>query len=185
MKPDKKTIFYFSFYLFLIVDLMVLLPVQVVKTIGLGRETGRLKKDVIQFEEDKKAELRFNQQKEQLAGEILSLEGKIITAQDVSALSAYVSDKAKEYSVEIVEIAAKKAAPAKGRRSSSAQSKGSGETYSRLPLTIDGEAGFHNCAQFLNVLEKGDYFLECKQLIIREGFPYHSVRLVLDTILKE
>lgn len=184
MKPDKKTIFYFSFYLFLIVDLAILLPVQVAKGIGLGRETGRLKKNVIQFEQDKKAELCFNQQKERLSGEILGLEAKIITAQDVSALSAYVSDKAKEYSVEIVEIAAKKAAPAGGRKSSG-KSKSSKEAYSRLPLTIDGEAGFHNCAQFLNVLEKGDYFLECKQLVIKEGFPYHSVRLVLDTVLKE
>lgn len=176
LKVDKKTIFYLSFYAVLIINFLIIVPFQVKKFSQARVRLVSTTKELIQFEKDSATGPYLVEEKEALLSDILTLEEKIITAQDISAISADISNKAKEYGVKIIEISS--ATHEKYRKTSQ-------EEYFYLPITINAEAPFHNSALFLNALERGRYFLEINELAIQESAPYHSVRIVLNTLLKE
>jgi len=176
-KVDKKTIFYFSFYIILILDLTILLPQQARGFIRLHSKIKTLKKNINQFNQDANFEDKLREERDTIKNfDIPSLEGKIITSQDIFTVSAYISNKAKENTVDIVEIFP--------RKPEAYKTTSEGEFF-YLPIEVEAKAGFHNLAQFINTLEEGYYFLETKELRLKESSPYHEVSLVIVALLRE
>lgn len=173
---DKKILVCIIVYAVLILDLLVVIPLQIGGTLSSGRAARLVRGRIAEYNRDSAARERFVQEKDSLSREIFSLQGKIMSRQDVSLFSAYVSGKAKEYGVDIIEVSAGN----QDKYKSTAQG-----TYYYLPLKIDAESGFHNLAQFFNALERGGYYLNIEEMTVKAEAPYHKVRLVISTLLKE
>lgn len=176
LKLDKKTCFYLSFYVILAVEAIFIIPYQTKKLINLRFDTAALKKNIAQFNQDINSKEDFIEEKEIIKKHVLSLERKIITFQDISTVSAYISNKAKENAVDIKEISPDKLQSYK----TTPEGK-----FSYLPIKIEAKASFHNLAQFFNALERGGYFLETKELAIKGQPPYYTVSMVVCALLKE
>lgn len=175
-KLDKKEVFYFFFYFILIFNLFFILPYGVKKTLDLNSKINNLKSSIFQFNQDIDFKDRFIAERERIRENILNLKSKIISSQDISTISAYLSLKAKENAVDIQEILPREIQPYK------TTSEGN---FFYLPLKIEAKARFHNLAHFFNALEKGHYLLEIKELIIKEASFYHKVSIVVCALLQK
>lgn len=175
-KVDKKTLIRSAFYVVLVLEIIFFLPLQVKYLFNLRSKVKDLRTKVTQCREDINCQSKFTDQQERIKIETLNLETKIITTQDIFTVSAYIADKAKENSVEILQLLPQKPEAFK----TIPEGK-----FSYLPLKIEAKGGFHNIAKFLNVVSRGYYFLETRELKIREDKPYHSVSFILVALLKE
>lgn len=173
---DKRTVVCFSVYFIAIVEIALILPCQIKGYVRLRSQSTALNEKISHFNRDVESEGAFLEEKENAGVDIFNIEAKMITSQDISTVSAYISKKAKENNVNISQII-----PAALQE----YKKTSEGTFSYLPLRIDARAGFHSLAQFLNVLEVGEYFLHTKKLAIQGDKPYHQVDFVIDILVKE
>ncbi len=173
---DKKTVVLLAFYVFLVIDLVIIVPLQIKKLTSLHSQFLRMQRRIRQYEEDKHLKDTFAARKEKIIFSIEQLKNKIVDSSDIITLSTYISTKAKENAVELEEILPDRMEPYK--------TTSEGKFY-YLPLRIKAKAGFHNLAQFINVLEEGFYFLEVRELEVKENTPYHKVKLVVVAIVKE
>lgn len=176
LKLDKKTFSCLILYAIFIVDLVFILPSQAKNFIDLHSKVRKLKKKIALYKTDISSQDKFIDEKDRIEIDILDLEGKIMAAQDISTVSTYISNKAKENAVEILEIIFSK--PKEYKTSTEGK-------FSYLPIKIKARAGFHSLAQFFNALERGYYFLETEDLSIEEKSPYHALSFVVNALLKE
>ena len=92
-------------------------------------------------------------------------------------LSDYISKRAKENNVEILEFITKE--PQFYKELSE------GKFFYR-PLQIGAKAKFHDLALFLNSQERGSYFLETREVRIKKiGSPYHDFVLLIYALQQE
>jgi len=57
--------------------------------------------------------------------------------------------------------------------------------FCSLPIVLSLNTGYHKLAQFLNKLEKLDFYLEVKKLEIKGDFPDTKVEMLLWGIVRE
>ena len=176
LQIDKKTAIILSFYIFFIVDVLFILPGQVKTFVRLLSTIREIKTNITLYEEGDSKQGTIFDEKEKIKLDIIAMEGNIVTMQDISTVSAYISEKAKVNNVEILGISPSK--PQNPKTTPIGK-------VSYLPITIEARAGFHSLARFLNTIEGGYYFLEPEEVLIQEDNPYHTVRLVLMALLKE
>ena len=173
---EKKLILYIAFYLVFIIDLALVLPYQVKKVLSVHSENKTLGKKINQFKREDNLQAKFIDEQETVEVEMINLASQILAPDDISAISAYISDKAKTNAVELLEIS-----PGEMQEHET-NSEGK---FSYLPLNIRVNSGFHNLAQFVNSLERGKYFLKIEKLRIREETPYHKVEISVNALVKE
>jgi|GEM_PF-1665511 hypothetical protein len=176
LKLNKKTIVYASFYIVLLFDLAAVLPLQVQKIIKVNLQAGDLKKKINLFEQEAIREVSLFDEKIRINKEIADRENKIASTGDTSAISVFLSSKAKETNFDAQEIVSGKLQEAK----TIGESK-----FFYLPLKMEGRAGFHNLGQFLNLVETGPYSLLVKELSIRAANPYHEISISLTALLRD
>lgn len=171
----KKKNIYLIFY-FLFILQLIILPPQTRKIAKNLVSLSKLKKEILQYEKDAKNKSIFLQEKEALRKKNIELESRIISSQDLSSVSAYISEKAKQNAVEILKITSQNFQLIK----ETPESK-----FLYLPLLVEAKASFHNLACFLNYLEQGLYLLETKEIIIENNWPAHKIKMVICAIGKE
>lgn len=176
IKLDKKIIIYSSFYLLALIEVGLILPIQTKKFFQLNSQTAQLRKKISSYKQDINTEDRFVNDREQAKLTIGDLETQFVTSQDVSSITSYISTKAKENAVEILEIM-----PSQPQHYKTIpQGK-----FSYLPIKIEAKASFHDLAVFLNILSSGSWFLETKELIMKEDKPSCKVNFVVVVLLRE
>lgn len=59
--------------------------------------------------------------------------------------------------------------------------------YFSLPIFVEGKAGYHDFARFINQLEQDDIFFDVKLFTVTAGqsTKKHNIRLTLNTIIEE
>ncbi|RKY41519.1 MAG: hypothetical protein DRP81_08345 [Candidatus Omnitrophota bacterium] len=175
MKLDKRILIVIV-YVALFLEIFWFTPFQIKKFIHLFSEVGRLRKNIVQFSSQKNYQQNLLSRKKEISREIIELKSKIIAPQDVSALQAYLSRKAKENRLDIEEISPN--SPQEYKITSQGK-------FLALPVDIILEADFHSLARFFGDLEKGDYFLAPKEMEVIGAKPYHRVNLELYALIKE
>jgi len=176
VKLDKKAIVAMVIYGVCIVEILFVIPVQIKNFSSLHHKLSVLKKKVVQAKKDLSSKDEFANNKEKIKLDIVNLESSLATSQDISSVLAFISRKAKENAVDILEVAQASAKPYK---------KIAGTQIYSLPITVRAKAGFHNLCQFLNVLQSGFYFIKIDSLFIKGNSPYHKVRFVATILFKE
>ena len=174
-KMKRKVIFFLSFYFGFIVMICVL-PLQVQRILTLKSGTKDLKVRIYQFEQDNAMRQNLERQKAIVNVEIERLENKIMSSGDIFAAAGYVSGKAKEAGVEVLEIM-----PDKPRNPKTTLDG----KFQVLPVKVEGKGKFHNIIKFVDLLEQGRYFAEIGDLVIRQDEPYHGMSMVVNILLKE
>jgi hypothetical protein len=177
LKLNKKIIIYISFYAILALDLAVVVPLQVYKIIRVKAQASDFKKKITFFERETALEVSLFDEKIRINKEITDKENKIASQGDTSAISVFLSNKAKETNFDAQEIILGKLQETK--------TVSTGGKFFYLPVRITGRAGFHNLAQFVNALETGPYSLQVKEFSIKEAKPYHIIDISLAALLRE
>jgi len=176
IKLTKKNYVCLSVYAVCILEIALILPFQFINFGRLFKKVQGLKKKVVQAKESMASKDEMAREKEKTRLDILNLKGKIITSGDISAVLAYISRKAKENSVDVLEIT-------QGRpRAYKTIDK---TKFFHLPVRIKAQAAFHNLNKFFNSLEEGYYFLEPGILAIKENISYNTVDITLVLLFKE
>lgn len=176
IKLDSKTIFYLCFYLFILVEIFLIVPLQFKKIANLNKKSSAIKKKIEQFNKDLTSQGILINDKAVIENSILDLEKKIISSSDAFDVSAYISARAKENAVDIKEITPFNIIDYKTLTCGK---------FLHLPLKIEAKSSYHNLGKFLSVLDQGDYLFEMKELTVRESTPYHSVNMTLNVLIKE
>lgn len=155
IKLDKKTIIYLACYAVLILDLVVVLPLQIRKIASLRSKIGELKKNIVDFNNDVAAKDILDAEKKKITElEIPNLAGKIINPQDIFIISAYVTNKAKENDVDILELS--------HRRPQLYKKTPEGNFFHR-PIKISAKARFHDLGKFFECIRKSRLFFRSKR----------------------
>ncbi|MCK4810176.1 MAG: type 4a pilus biogenesis protein PilO [Candidatus Omnitrophica bacterium] len=176
IKIDKQLAIIMSIYLLCLIDTFVFVPFQIKNFFSIQSKMQELEKNIEQFRNERSCKEKFISDKERIRKDIFNLENKIITFEDISALQAYISGKAKNNGLEIASITL---SPPQNHKTTS---KGQ---FLYAPLKITLESNFHSLGSFFNDFERGDYFLMVKEILIRGGRPYHTVVIDLGAIIKK
>ncbi len=177
LKLDKKEIVTIIIYVFCIVELIFIFPFQIKKLSSLGSKVKDFKKKIKEVKRDIKSKNEFINTIEKIKLDIVNLDSKIITAGEISSVLAFISHKAKENMVDLLEIS--QIQPKLYKKIEKAK-------IFSLPLILKAQASFHNICRFLNILQQSYYFLEIKKLSIKStNSPYHEVEFKAVTLLKE
>ena len=171
---EKLEICIFIVFVFLAL-LVGATPYQVKSYFALGGKIKKLNKNISQIKLDISSQNRYLADKDKINRQIMDLGSRIITSQEVSLIQAYISTKAGENGLEVVEMGS--GALIKHRTIS----KG---TFYRAPIRLKLRCGYHNLARFLNELEKADYYLEVRTLTVNSAKPYHKVELEIVALVK-
>ena len=176
IKLDKKEIISLVIYGICLVEIFFIIPVQVKNFSSLHHKMSVLKKKVIQAKKGFSSKDEFINDKEKIKMDIVNLESSFATSQDISAVLAFISRRAKENVVDILEVAQSRPKLYK---------KIAGMKVYSLPIRVKAKAGFHNLCQCLNALQSGFYFLKISSLSIKGNSLYHEVRFVVTALFKE
>jgi len=175
-KLDRKTIFYCVCYAVVIVNLSLIIPFQLKKLFDIHSQTGDLKKKVGQFKVDLASQDILLAEKNQIKYvKIPEIKSQIIGSQDIFVVSAYISGKAKDNKIDVVEIVPQNAQDYK------TISEGA---YFLRPIKIRANAKFHDLVSFLNDLDNSEYFLEVKELKMHEMKPFHDIIMTVYALQK-
>ncbi len=176
IKLDRKSVVSLIIYGFCLTEMFLVIPVQVKNFSSLHHKINALKKKVSEAKKDLSSRNEFANDKEKIKLDIADLESSLATSQDISSVLAFISRKAKENAVDILEVT--QSSPKLYKKISSMR------IYS-LPITVKAKAGFHNLSQYLNALQSGFYLLEINGLSIESDSPYHKVKFVVMALFKE
>jgi len=176
LNADKKTVFRGAFYLVLALDLLLILPLQAKGLVKLHSQMKKLSQDISDFQKEYARQDQKEKEKEDLGLELLSLDEKTVSIQDISSLSVYISDKAKQNDVEVLEIMPGQPVAYK------TTDRGK---FSSMDIKIEASGGYHNVGRFVNALESGIYFLSGKTLVVRKGARVHRLSLVVQAVVRE
>lgn len=167
VKTNKRLVVYVSIIAVFVILTVWFTPMQIKTFLVLGKKNKELKKEIVKVEEEIKSRSRVLSDQEELKNQINEFKNKILTSQDISGLQAYISAKAKDNNMEIVEI---EAAVNPQLYKSTSYGK-----FFHLPIRIKLKCGFHNLGRFLNDIEKSDYSLAVSSLSIIEGKSHNEV----------
>jgi Tfp pilus assembly protein PilO len=173
---NKKFIFYLCVYAVVILEIIVVVPLQIKQVVNINTKIAELKKKTAQFNRDLSLKETAIQEKNKMQEYIAAMEGRIATAQDTFTISAYISDKAKMCALDIKEIVP--GLPVEFKTTPEGK-------FMLMPFKIQARASYHNLGQFLAALENGGYILAINELSLREALPYHMVTLTVNALVKE
>ena len=176
IKLNKKEVISLVIYGVCLIEIFLIIPVQVKNFSSLHHKTSVLKKKITQAKKDLLSKDEFANNKEKMKLDIIDLESSLATSQDISAVLAFISRKAKENAVDILEVTQSRPKLYK---------KIAGMKVYSLPITVRAKAGFHNLCQCLNAFQGGFYFLKIDSLSIKGNSPYHEVKFVVTALFKE
>ena len=176
LRINQKMVLPFSISLLFILDLTVIVPLQINRLLKISSEIKKIQANLTQFEECSLHKDKLFSQKKKIKKEIELLQRKIITAGEVSALLAYISDEAKKNNVEIIRVSPLEKQIYK--------QMWLGNLY-YLPISIKAKAKYHNLGRFLNQLVGSKYFLSVEKLTIKQNLPRHKIELLIYSLLKE
>jgi len=176
IKLNKKEIIALAIYVFCIIEIVFIFPIQIKKFTSLHSKVKDLSEKLKEAKRDLDSKDAFINAKEKLKLDIVNLDSKIITSADISSVSAFISRKAKENSVELSEII--QSPPKFYKKTEKAK-------FFYLPIKVKAKGYFHNICHLLNELGEGYYFLETKELTIKSNTPYHDIVFEVVTLLKE
>jgi len=176
VRLDKKAIISIVVYAIFLIEILFIAPIQIKRFSSLHSKVRDLRKKVTQAKNDLNSKDKFIQDKEKIKLDIVELESGFIASGDISSVLSFISRKAKENAVDVLEIT---------QSSTKLYTKiGSAKIYS-LPIKVKAQAGFHNLSQYLNALQDGYYFLSVDELFIKGNSPYHKAMFVLTALFKE
>jgi Tfp pilus assembly protein PilO len=176
---DKRTIIYIGCALVLLIDLVFIIPLQIRTVVRLRSNIGALKKTIKDYEQDTANLTQLKNERDMITNiHIPGYIGRIIKPQEIFMLTDYISRKAKENNIEILEIITKEPKVLK---------KISDGSFFSRPIEVNLKGRFHDVATLLNALEQGSYFLETKELAIKEVgvSSVHTFRMVVYAIQQE
>lgn len=162
------------FYAALIIMGMVVLPYQLMKFQSLSRNSKLIKQQISNFEKELLNKDKLISERQRLEIESKNLKDKVRNINDVAAIAAYIAQVAQTQSVEIIEIVPQAPLDKKVNLK---------DNLVTVTFSIEANARYHNLARFLNALEKGEYFLELKQINLKEVEKVSRARIVLETLL--
>ena len=175
VKLDKKAVVSLVVYGICIIEIFFAIPLQVRKFSSLRHKENSLRKKVTQAEKDLSLKDKIAGSKEKIKLDIVNLESSLATSQDISSVLAFVSQKAKESAVDILEIAQ---SPPKLYK------KIAGVNIYALPIAVKAKANFHNFCRCLNVLQSGFYFLGIDSFSISREESSCEVKFVITALFR-
>lgn len=173
---DKQTVIFLVLALFLLIELVVLLPASVNRIVSLSRNIAKTKLDIEGIERDWPRKDEYDKQRLELSREIEDLRGKFIRAKEESKLLSFISGSSKDFGIEIQSIApeALKEYP---------------ETvagqFQYFPIRIRARGRFHNLGQFYEFLQASGYFFEATELRIQSDTPYNIIEMTLCGLIEK
>jgi Tfp pilus assembly protein PilO len=176
MNLNKPQVLYILIFITFVLVSVLLTPYQLKRFFTLNSKVKALKKRIVQVNEDIKSQDKLDADKEKIRREIIDFKSKIATSTDISTLQANISKSAKRNGIEIVEINLENPKSYKANLESK---------FFLLPIKIALRCGFHSLGHFLNEIERGDYFLEIKNLLIQGSKPYHNVNIEILVLIKK
>ncbi|MFH1767732.1 MAG: type 4a pilus biogenesis protein PilO [Candidatus Omnitrophota bacterium] len=176
MKLDKRAGTYIFICLSFIILSSLATPLQIKGLISSIGKIKRLQNNITRAKADIDSKHGVLLEKAQIKKDIEGIDSKIISSQETSALQIYISTKAKENGLEIIEIDSLKT-----------ESKDSGKKgkFSYLPIKLEMKGGFHNLGRFFSEIESGEYFFEVKSLFIQTSKPQPNIKIEMAVVIKE
>ncbi len=178
MDPKEKQKLYVLFGIFGMAFLMIyfnlLLKPQFARFMARNREYGTVYSRVKKTQALIANEQRLRKQNENLKEQFSGMEGKFLGEDEVSSLLQSFSEIADSSNVQILRI---KPLETIGR---AAATESTDEFYSEFPILIEAKAGYHECGDFLNKLERAERFIRIGDIDIRgsqEKPRVHEIRL--------
>lgn len=156
-------------------ELLVLLPLEVIKIAAMQKKLSSIKHNLITIEQDWPKKEIYIRNQSQVKEAIVSLYGKFVSPQEASNLFSFVSSSGKNFNVEI-----KVLNPADLQEYVSIQ----GGKIKYLPIAMSLQGSFHNLARFLEYLQTSQYFFEVTELKIFSSVPANTIEMVLCGLVK-
>ena len=172
-KINKKTVIYLSFYAALVLELILILPLQVILFSGSRSKVKDIGGKVKHYKQALREKDSIVEKIEKSKNKIKNLKTKIISSQDIFVISSYISSTAGNNKVEVLKVFPK---------TSQELTAGS---FLLLPIEVTAQARFHDIGRVVNAIEHGKYFLSVDKISIVSGSPYHNVTFIFKVLVNK
>lgn len=176
MKNKKLIIISAVLLIFILVDLFFVLPSQVSQLKQAYKKESEIREKLERFKKDLKNKGKYKKQKEKFEVKARTSQDKFVSENDSSFIIAEINKIAKDQGLKIISI------QPKGLREK-AERKGTKFYY--LPFVVQLNAGFHDIGRFLAQIEKLDFSLVLKRLIMEGNFPQTKATVELCGVVKK
>lgn len=176
IKLDKRTITFVAISIFLMVELLFLLPLSFKKIGYFNKQIKKVKEQLRIVEEDWPRKDEYLDKKKQLEIETAKLKTKFIGPNQESKLLTFMSLASKDFEVRIEDFLP--------QRLIQLASTDFGN-FKYLPISVTAKSKFHNLAMFLDYLQNGPYFFDIKEIKIVSKYPNHSVGMLICGIIQQ
>ncbi|RKY27576.1 MAG: hypothetical protein DRP61_03905 [Candidatus Omnitrophota bacterium] len=157
-------------------DIFVFLPSQFSILGKISKEIREKKNALKNLEIALKNKSNLLRQKELMGKNIEEFKKKFLSGEDVNLVMAKIDEISREMGLNIPVL--------RPQSLEEIKKTPEGRFYS-LPIVLNLNAGYHKLAQFLNRLEKLDFYLRVKELEIKGEFPDTRVEMLLWGIVRE
>ncbi len=176
MKKNKLILVLGVLAVILLVDVFVFLPSQFSILGKISKEIKEKKSALKNLEIDLKNKPNLLRQKELMIKNIEEFKKKFLSRGDVNLVMAEIDDVSQKMGLDVPVLRPQPLEEIK---------KTSWGRFYSLPIVLNLNAGYHKLAQFLNRLEKLDFYLGVKELEIKGAFPNTSAEILLWGIVRE
>ena len=173
---DKQTVAFVVLAIFLLVELVVVLPASINRIVSLARNASKKKLDIERIEREWPRKDEYEKQRQQLSKEIAVLRGKFIRQEEESKLLSFISGSSKDFGIEIQAMSPDvlKEYP-----------ETTAGQFQYFPIRIRARGRFHNLGQFYAYLQGSQYFFDATELKIQSNTPYNIIEMVLCGLLEK
>jgi Tfp pilus assembly protein PilO len=177
MDFDKRAVIKIALVALTIILGLGLIPWQIKLFFDLKKNIKKAREEITKIQDDVNTKPKIIIDTENIKNEIAQLNGQIISYQEISSLQAYISQTAKENSIEIVETGSAPPTPY--------QTIGA-TRYISIPITLSLKCNFHALGKFIAQIESSEYSIKLKSLTIAGGaINSHTINLGLLALAKE
>lgn len=175
LKIDKKTALFIAISAIALIELLLILPLEVMRIVANHKILAGIKQNLVSIEEEWPKKGIYVKNQEVIKKEIENTHGKFVNSEEASNLYSFISSGSKNFSIEI-----KVLNPAESQDYVTIKQG----KIKYLPITIIAHGSFHNLARFFEYLQNSRYFFETMELKIISGVPINSIEMVLCGLIK-
>jgi Tfp pilus assembly protein PilO len=165
-----------SLFIFILFDVVFILPSQFSQIRKAHKETVEMKSKIVSLEKDLSSKEKFIRQEKELLRQVKDSQGRIVLEEDASFIMAEINRISKGLNLRIISIQ-----PKPLRRKAK---RGQAEFY-YLPFAVRLSSGYHNLAGFLNRVEGLDFSLVLKEISVQGEYPDMEIILELCGVVKK
>ncbi|MCF7873448.1 MAG: type 4a pilus biogenesis protein PilO [Candidatus Omnitrophica bacterium] len=166
IKLDKQLVIFISLALVLIVELFILLPWQISRISKMAKGANSLKQKIETTKTEWSRKSDYLTKISNLEDKIKKNKNKIVSSGHESKLISFISKSSQNYGVKVKAITPLDPFSTENKK------------FNYIPFRIEAEGSFHDLGNFLNFLQKSDYFFEVKELTIT-GYRPNKINMLL------